>query len=159
MDAVILFAHGSVLCGAGEALRAHAERLQAQGVAPLVTFGYLNYSEPAFAEAAADCVAQGATRILVTPYFLAPGKFVKVDMPQAVEAARAAHPQVEFIVAEAIGFDARLADALIASALDPAPQEAWRDDLKRAPEYCRANPACLLYATPECPRERQEAAA
>src|SRR5260221_7899267 len=98
MDAVILFSHGSVLCGAGEALNGHAERLQAAGIAPLVAVGYLNYSEPLFAATVASCVAAGATRILVAPYFLVPGYFVKVDLPKAVEAAQAQHPGLEFIV-------------------------------------------------------------
>src|SRR5689334_10692043 len=116
MDAVILFSHGSLLCGAGESLKAHAARLQARGVAPLVEVGYLNYSEPLFAEAVTKCVTAGAKRILVAPYFLAPGYFVKVDLPKVVETARAAYPDVRFVVADAIGYDARLAEALIASA-------------------------------------------
>ncbi|HLK56589.1 MAG TPA: CbiX/SirB N-terminal domain-containing protein, partial [Chthonomonadaceae bacterium] len=87
MDAVILFSHGSVLCGSGVALDAHADRLRARGIAPIVTVGYLNYSEPPFLQAVAQCVAQGATRIIVAPYFLVPGYFVKVDLPKSVAAA------------------------------------------------------------------------
>jgi len=61
-----------VLCGAGEALNAHAERLQAAGIAPLVAVGYLNYSEPLFADTVTQCAAAGATRILVAPIFWFP---------------------------------------------------------------------------------------
>jgi len=153
MDAVILFSHGSVLCGSGEALNQHAARLRAQGVAPVVEVGYLNYSEPPFAQAVAACAARGATRILVAPYFLVPGKFVKVDLPEAVQAARAQFPQIEFVIAEAIGFDDALADALIASARDARGPEHWRDDLLRAARSCRANPQCPLFGTPNCPRQ------
>src|SRR5689334_18758589 len=108
MDAVILFSHGSVLCGAGEALNAHAARLQAAGVAPMVAVGYLNCSEPLFADTVARCAAAGATRILVAPYFLVPGYFVKVDLPGAVEAAQAQYPELEFVVAPPLGFDETL---------------------------------------------------
>jgi sirohydrochlorin cobaltochelatase len=153
MDAAILFSHGSVLCGSGEALLAHAERLRMRGVAPLVAVGYLNYSEPPFADAVEDVVRKGATRVLVTPYFLAPGKFVKVDLPQAVDAVRAAHPGVEFLLTEAIGYDERLADALIESARAANGPSAWRDDLKRAARHCRANPDCPLYGAPACPAQ------
>jgi sirohydrochlorin ferrochelatase len=153
MDAVILFSHGSLLCGSGEALLAHAARLRARGVAPVVAVGYLNYSEPPFAATVADVVRQGATRVLVTPYFLVPGKFVRVDLPQAVGAAQAAYPDVEFVVAEAIGYDERLADTLIESARAASGPATWRDDLKRASDHCRANPACPLYATPACPKQ------
>src|SRR5579871_1032319 len=142
MDAVILFSHGSLLCGSGEALLAHAARLRERGVAPIVAVGYLNYSEPPFTETVAAVVREGATRVLVTPYFLVPGKFVRTDLPQAVEAARITHPGVEFVVAEAIGYDERLADALIESALAAGGPSTWRDDLKRASDHCQANPLC-----------------
>jgi sirohydrochlorin ferrochelatase len=153
MNAVILFSHGSLLCGSGEALLAHAARLRTRGLAPLVAVGYLNYSEPPFADTVADLVRQGATRILVTPYFLVPGKFVRVDLPQAVDAARAAHPGVEFVASEAIGYDERLADALLESARAAGGPSTWRDDLKRASNHCRANPQCPLYNTPACPKQ------
>lgn len=151
-DAIILFSHGSLLCGSGEALKGHARRLQAQGLAPIVEVGYLNYSEPPFAEAVEKCVAAGATRLLITPYFLIPGKFVKVDLPQAVAQEQAAHPNIEFVVAQAIGYDDALADALIESAKTAAPPDTWRDDLKRAPQFCRPAPLCPLYDTLDCPK-------
>ena len=71
----------------------HADRLRARGLAPIVEIGYLNYCEPLFAETVSRCVAAGATRIVVTPYFLVPGYFVKVDLPRCVETAQAAFPQ------------------------------------------------------------------
>lgn len=152
MNALILFSHGSLLCGAGEALDAHADRLRRTGVWDRVAVGYMNYSEPTFAQSVADCAAAGATRVLVLPFFLVPGYFVTKSLPEQVEAARAAHPELEFTIADAIGFDAGLADALIASALDPLGPDQWRDDLAAAARGCRARPDCPLYATPNCPR-------
>ncbi len=152
MDAVILFSHGSVLCGSGAALNTHAERLQQRGIAPLVTVGYLNYSEPLFAEAVEYCVSQGATRILVAPYFLVPGYFVNTALPASVASVQASFPGIEFQIAAPIGYDDLLADALIASANNAYPASRWRDDLQRAPEQCRANPRCPLFDTPSCPQ-------
>ena len=152
MNALILFSHGSLLCGAGEALDAHAERLRKQGTWDLVTVGYLNYSEPTFAEAVADCAARGARRILVLPFFLVPGYFVTQSLPEQLKAVQAAHPEIAFTVAAAIGFDLGLADALIASAESPLGPGEWRDDLAAAARGCRARPDCPLYATPNCPR-------
>ena len=156
MNAVILFSHGSLLCGAGEALKVHALRLRERGIAPIVEVGYLNYSTPPFAETVENVVAQGATRIVVAPYFLIPGKFVKVDLPRAVQAAQAAHPHVTFIVADALGFDTRLADALVDSARTPFGSEQWREDLDRAPRFCRANPDCPLFGGEKCPAGRDK---
>lgn len=152
MDAMILFSHGSLLCGSGEALAAHAARLRAQGRWPMVEVGYMNYSEPTFAEAVARCEAQGATRIVVVPFFLVPGYFVTNSLPEHLERAKADFPGLEFVVAEAIGYDERLADMLIEAAQAPFGPADWRDDLSAAARGCRARPDCPLYGTPNCPR-------
>lgn len=131
----------------------HAARLRERGIAPIIEIGYLNYSEPPFAETVARCVAAGATRIVVTPYFLVPGYFVKVDLPKCVDAARQAVPHITFIVAEPIGFDERLADALLASAQCADGSEHWRGDLETAAHHCRPDPRCPLYGTPNCPKQ------
>ena len=151
MDAVVLFSHGSLLCGSGEALLEHAERLRSRGVAPIVEVGYLNYTSPHFSETVSKLVSEGAARILVAPYFLVPGKFVRVDLPAAVKAAQEQYPHVEFVIAEAIGYDERLADAIIESAGAAVDSTHWRVDLQRASRYCLAREECPLYATPSCP--------
>ena len=89
-DAIILFSHGSVLCGAGQNLLELARYMRERGNAPTVEPGYLNYSEPRFEETFRQCVAQGATRITIVPYFLVAGKFVKDDLPQQIAAMQAA---------------------------------------------------------------------
>src|SRR5471032_2665737 len=94
-DAIILFAHGSLLCGAGENLRRIAVAMQARGDAPIVVPGYLNYSEPLLADALADCAARGARRVTIVPYFLVAGKFVQNDLPRAVAEAAARFPGIE----------------------------------------------------------------
>ena len=152
MNALILFSHGSLLCGAGEALDAHAARLRETGAWDWVGVGYMNYSEPTFAQAVAECAARGATQVVVVPFFLVPGFFVTQSLPEHLARARAAHPDLDFVVAAAIGFEASLADALIASAQSPLGPDEWRDDLAAAARGCRARPDCPLYGTPNCPR-------
>jgi sirohydrochlorin cobaltochelatase len=152
LEALILFSHGSVLCGAAETLKEHARRLEGRGRYALVEVGFLNYSEPLFAEAAACCHEAGATTVTVVPYFLVPGKFVRVDLPAQIEAVRQRWPEMEFRIAQPIGFDTRLADALLELAAGARTSEQWRDDLDRASEFCEADPQCPLYGTPCCPR-------
>src|SRR5207237_10459289 len=72
-DGLILFSHGSVLCGAAETLREHAQRLADSGRWRRVEVGFLNYSEPRFAEAVRACARAAVRRIVVAPYFLIPG--------------------------------------------------------------------------------------
>src|SRR5262249_53245241 len=146
---LILFSHGSLLCGAGATLREHAERLRAGGVYRVVEVGFMNYSEPTFAEAVARCAAAAAARVVVVPYFLVPGKFVSVDLPQHIAAARAVWPDLEFVIADPIGYDPVLANAILTLAAGARPAAAWGEDLRRAADHCEADPRCPLYGTPD----------
>ncbi|WP_026369598.1 sirohydrochlorin chelatase [Kallotenue papyrolyticum] len=153
-DAIILFSHGSVLCGAGQNLFELAEHMRRQNAAPIVEVGFLNYSEPRFGEAVRRCVERGATTITVVPYFLVAGKFVQEDLPDQLATVQAAFPDVELRVAEAIRFHPLLADALLACATRAQPPSAWRDSRAQAAAFCRANPRCPLYGTEDCPATR-----
>ena len=86
MRAVLLIGHGSLRPGSGAAMIRLAARAREAGVAPIVEAGFLNYSRPRFAQALARCIAQGATEVVVQPYFLIPGKFVQIDLPRALKA-------------------------------------------------------------------------
>lgn len=152
MDALILFSHGSLLCGAGDALQNHAEVLRNRGNFAPIEIGYLNYSEPTFADAVQKCADAGATRIVIAPYFLITGFFVTKSLPEKIAAAKATHPDLEFVVAEAFNFHEGLADALWESATNARPSDAWRDPLKQAAAACRPSPECPLYGTPACPK-------
>src|SRR3569833_15405 len=105
MKALILFSHGSVLCGAGEALDRHAGRLRASGEWDVVEVGYMNYSVPTFQEAVIKCHEAGAREIVVLPFFLVPGYFVTSSLPKHVDAARKDFPDLTIVIADAIGFD------------------------------------------------------
>ncbi len=144
-SSVILFSHGSLLCGAGEQLELHAQRLRASREYSQVEIGYLNYSSPTFAEAVEKCVAAGATRILISPYFLVPGYFVKVGLPKVLDPARARFPHIEFQVASALGDHSLLAQAVENCATRAVTPENWRAILHSAPKFCERNEACPLF--------------
>ena len=151
MDAILLFSHGSLLCGAGETLQSVAERLRAKGDAPIVEVGYLNYSEPTFETTFARCVALGATRVVVVPYFLIAGKFVQVDLPRRVTEIQSQYPEIEVLLADALGFHPLLADALEACAVSARPPAAWRETSEQIARVCRASPRCPRFGTGACP--------
>ena len=150
MQAILLFSHGSVLCGAEQNLLELAARMRSRGDAPIVEVGFLNYTEPTFAQAVERCLAAGARRIVVAPYFLIAGKFVTDDLAKTIEAERAKHPSIEFAVADVIGFHESLVDAVLASADEARPPRAWRDTMRNASAYCREHPKCPLYGTDVC---------
>jgi sirohydrochlorin ferrochelatase len=149
MKAVILFSHGSTLCGAGTALDRHAERLRDRY--GLVEVGYLNYSSPTFEESVQKVLVAGADEIIVVPYFLVPGYFVTKSLPARVAESRMLHPGVKFEITESLGTDPLLAEAVIESALDPLPQSDWREALSVAARLCRFSSSCPIHGTPACP--------
>jgi sirohydrochlorin cobaltochelatase len=116
--AVVLVGHGSLRPGAGAAMFRLAEQAQAAGVAPLVTAAFLNYSQPPLAEALMRCTRSGATDVIVQPYFLVPGKFVRDDLARLVEASRQAHPGLSIRVAPPFGDHPALAQLLLKRALE-----------------------------------------
>ncbi len=124
--AVMLVGHGSLRSGAGAAMIRLAERAQAARVAPIVSAGFLNYSQPTFGETLARCVESGASNVIIQPYFLVPGKFVREDLARLAEAGRLAHPGLSIQVAQPFGDHPALARLLLKRALEA--------------EYLAANP-------------------
>jgi sirohydrochlorin ferrochelatase len=106
-----------------------AERAQAAGIAPIVRAGFLNYSQPTFAEVLAECLAAGADEVIVQPYFLVPGKFVREDLARLVEAAQAAHPGLALRLAQPFGDHPALARLLLKRA-------SAADDWHGSPDTC-----------------------
>lgn len=151
MQAVILFSHGSTLCGAGENLKHLTQRLESEGMAPIVEVGFLNYSEPSFEAAFEKCVARGATQITIAPYFLVAGYFVKVSLPPKIAAMSQQFPEVGVVVADALKDHEKLAPALLACAERAQGADRWRDAWQQAPLYCQDNSQCPLHSTPACP--------
>ena len=151
MHAILLFSHGSVLCGGGKNLFDLAQRMEKRGDASIVEVGFLNYSEPTFEDAFARVVERGATHITIAPYFLIAGYFVKVSLPPKIAAMREKFPEIEVEVAQALRAHPLLAQGILACATRAQKPEKWRDLLDEAPQFCRDNPQCPLHGTPQCP--------
>ncbi len=98
-DGIVIFAHGSSVEEANEAVRAVAERFAAGGDYALVERAFLELAQPDLAAAAERLIARGATRIVVLPYFLTLGIHLRRDLPRLVEKIRAPYPDVEFVIA------------------------------------------------------------
>ncbi len=116
MNAVILVGHGSLRQASGASMIRLAALLRKQGVAPIATAGFLNFSKPTVADAVERCARKGATHIVVQPYFLIPGFYVKRILPKLIAEARAAHPALTFSIADAFEYH----PALVQMVLDRA---------------------------------------
>lgn len=83
----------------------------ATGVA-IVEPAHMELSEPSIAQAFARCVARGARKIVVHPYFLSPGRHSTSDIPTLAAEAAVAHPGVSYVVSEPLGLDPRMAEIM-----------------------------------------------
>jgi len=82
---IILFAHGSRVESANEAVRAAAKGLACVGPCPLVEPAFLELGQPDLAGAALRLVQAGVHRIIVVPYFLTLGTHMERDLPALVQ--------------------------------------------------------------------------
>ncbi|MBB1602509.1 sirohydrochlorin chelatase [Variovorax sp. UMC13] len=116
-SAVVLFAHGSRDARWREPVEAVARRMNELQPGVPVACAYLELVEPDLPTAAGRLIADGARALRVVPLFLGMGKHVREDLPQLVEALRAAHPEVAFSLVPAVGETAEVIDLLAQVAL------------------------------------------
>ena len=83
--AIVIFAHGSSIESANESVRRVVEMVRRDGGFDLVEAAFLEQGKPDLAGAIASAVAQGATRVVVVPYFLTLGLHLQRDLPNIVQ--------------------------------------------------------------------------
>jgi len=111
---VILVDHGSKRDEANAMLEDVAQLFRGTTGARIVEIAHMELAEPTIAQAFARCIAQDARRIVVHPYFLAPGRHSTSDIPRMVAEAAAAHPGVAYSVTAPLGLDPRMTDIILA---------------------------------------------
>jgi sirohydrochlorin ferrochelatase len=101
--ALLLIAHGSRQEEANADLHHVVEAMRARGRYGVVEACFLELAEPTIDEGAARCIARGARRVLLVPYFLSAGVHVRHDLAEARDRLAAAYPRVAFRLAEPLG--------------------------------------------------------
>ncbi len=111
--ALLLVDHGSRRPEANEILPALAERLMRVSGVPIVRYAHLSLTPPGIGEAFDACVAAGASEIVVHPYFLAPGRHSRTDIPAAIREAATRHPGVSYVLTEPLGLHDKLLEVIL----------------------------------------------
>src|SRR5450755_1026487 len=93
-----------------EVARLFAERFQQ--TYEIVEPAHMEIAEPSIATAYARCVERGATRVVVCPFFLGPGKHWTQDIPRLTAEAAAQFPGTRFHVTQTLGIDDMILDLL-----------------------------------------------
>ena len=105
---VILLGHGSRDPLWRAPIEAVLARVQLAQPHAACTCAYLELTEPGFAQAAEQLIAQGVRALRVTPMFLGTGKHAREDIPRLVAELQARHPDIQVEVQSSIGEDPRV---------------------------------------------------
>ena len=109
---IVIFAHGSSVASANEAVRAVAQAASEAGGFPQCEVAFLDFP-PTLEQAVAALAARGITRILVIPYFLTLGIHLQRDLPDIVSQLSRAHPGIEIRVTPPLDGHPALAQILV----------------------------------------------
>ncbi len=124
--AILLMGHGSRVAEANNALYDIAEMVKAETGCPIIEVSFREQHAPNIQTGIDACVAKGATRILLYPYFLYAGAHVLEDLPAEIEAAEKRHPGLEMILGKPLGVHPKLAE-IVCERIDATLQEAgWQ---------------------------------
>lgn len=112
MTGFIVFAHGSRVESANQAVRDAAAQMAASGQ-HVVEAAFLELGTPDLAAAAGLLIARGAERIVVIPYFLTLGTHMQRDLPRLARDASHAHGDIEMQITLPLDGHPALVQALL----------------------------------------------
>ena len=146
-DGIVIVDHGSRRGESNamleEVARLFGERFRERYA--IVEAAHMELAEPSIATAYARCVARGATRVVVCPFFLGPGKHWTSDIPSLTAAAAAQFPDTEYHVTMPLGIDDLILE-LLAKRVGFCVEKGYRCDSCRG--TLRSGEAATLVPSP-----------
>ena len=102
---LLLVAHGSRREASNDEVRDLTSRVREADDArfALIDCAFLELAEPDIPGGIQRLIDAGATHVTVLPYFLAAGRHVSEDIPEAVAGKQAEHPDVHIEIAPYLG--------------------------------------------------------
>lgn len=110
--ALVLFAHGARDPRWAQPFQKLQQRAQAQLPDAEVVLAFLELMEPRLPAVVTELVGKGIEQVSVVPVFLGQGGHVLRDLPPMIDELRAAHPQLQLQVADAVGESPAVLDAI-----------------------------------------------
>jgi sirohydrochlorin ferrochelatase len=124
--AILLMAHGSRIAEANAAAHEIAAMIRNASDFEIVEVAFREMHPPDIQSAIDRCVAQGAERILLMPYFLFVGAHVREDLPAEMTLAQERYPQVEFAMGNHLGAHRKLAEIVIERIAEGLTANRWQ---------------------------------
>lgn len=113
MLGLLLIDHGSRRAESNAQLEDMAARVRRLRPHAVVGAAHMEIAAPDLATVFTALVGEGATRIVILPYFLSDGRHLTQDIPALAAAAAAAHPGVTYTIGAALGPHDALAALLL----------------------------------------------
>lgn len=82
---------------------------------------HMELAPPTLQSAIDRCVDAGAQRIIISLFFLSPGRHATNDIPRMLQENIQRHPDVEFQLSDPLGVDERIASLLLSRAEEATP--------------------------------------
>lgn len=117
----VVFAHGSSIESANDAVRAVAAEMARRGSLETVVAAFLEGGQPDLA-GALEAIATKVSRVVVVPYFLTLGLHLQRDLPRLIDKIQRTHPGLTIEVTPPLDQHPAMVDALLDRAL------AWKQD-------------------------------
>jgi sirohydrochlorin ferrochelatase len=113
MTGYVVFAHGSSIETANEAVRLVASHFRERGGYAAVEAAFLEGGRPDLQGAVEALSARGAENIVVIPYFLTLGLHLQRDLPRLITEIESAHPGLSIAVTAPLDGHPAMVDALL----------------------------------------------
>lgn len=120
-QAIVLFAHGARDPEWAMPLQRVRAAIAARAPQQAVELAFLEFMTPTLPDSVAGLVGQGIERIVVLPMFIAQGGHLKRDLPQMIDGLRGRYPQLEIVLAGAVGENDAVIEAMAGVALALVP--------------------------------------
>jgi sirohydrochlorin ferrochelatase len=112
MRAVIILGHGSRVPEAGKDMKVVVTLLKENYDLEMVEVCHMSRLGPHYPETLDKCVKNGATEVIVIPYFLNKGLHIHLDIPEMMKDGAEKYPHVKMIFGKHLGCDPQFADII-----------------------------------------------
>ncbi|XP_030530984.1 sirohydrochlorin ferrochelatase, chloroplastic [Rhodamnia argentea] len=111
-DGLIIVDHGSRRIESNLMLNEFVAMFRDKTGYPVVEPAHMELADPSIKDAFGSCVQQGVTRVIVSPFFLFPGRHWHTDIPSLTAEAAKEHPGVSYIITAPLGLHELLVDVV-----------------------------------------------
>ncbi|CAK7356645.1 unnamed protein product [Dovyalis caffra] len=111
-DGLIIVDHGSRRKESNLMLNEFVAMFREKTRYPIVEPAHMELAEPSIRDAFGLCVQQGADRVILSPFFLFPGRHWHQDIPSLTAEAAKEHPGVSYIITAPLGLHKLLVDVV-----------------------------------------------